>query len=59
MSNMKANSSSSQPPQGATPPEQKCRTYGYGLGHFFKSKQRYKPTAVERDTNTAFELGYN
>jgi len=59
MNNMKAKSNTSQSAQESTPPEQKRRTYGYGLGHFFKSKQRYKPAAAERDTNTSFELGYN
>ncbi len=34
------------------------RRYGYGLGHFFKFKQRYgRPS--EKEKNQSFELGYN
>ncbi|MCK5790105.1 MAG: hypothetical protein ACPGZU_08965 [Ketobacter sp.] len=58
MSNTKTETTST-PPQTTTSPEQKRRIYGYGLGHFFKSKQRYKPTVAEKDTNASFELGYN
>ncbi|MEE2732439.1 MAG: hypothetical protein VYA55_16585 [Pseudomonadota bacterium] len=44
--------------QDSTNPAQKRRSYGYGLGHFFKSKQRYSPVA-EKDVTHAFERGYN
>lgn len=43
-------------------PEQARRKYGYGLGHFLKSKQRYiraVENAVEKERNRSFELGYN
>lgn len=44
--------------QESTNPTQKRRSYGYGLGHFFKSKQRYTPV-TEKDGAHAFERGYN
>ena len=42
-------------------PEQARRKYGYGLGHFAKSKQRYirAVEAVEKELSRSFELGYN
>ena len=59
MSEVKAESNSKRSQaQESTNPTQKRRSYGYGLGHFFKSKQRYS-TTVEKDGAHAFERGYN
>jgi len=37
----------------------KPRNYVSGLGHFLKSKQVYKATRREAESNRSFELGYN
>lgn len=44
--------------QGNTHPTQKRRSYGYGLGRFFKSKQQHGPV-IESEGTHSFERGYN